>query len=171
MEEDTHCRMVHKSIMVRNALPYDAKGATKCIELASCSSIHECWPDTIARLIRQSQMASSGVTCVVATTIVATNKEQSQQVVIVVGFLAFKRINHLSYLYVRPSFQRQEVGRALWEHAVNQMPAGTTIITVNSSLAAIPFYERLGFQQEAQFENNCTVFYRFVPMFYVLEQY
>jgi hypothetical protein len=115
MGEDTHRCIVHKSIIVvRNALPYDAKGATECIELASCSSIHECWPDTIARLIRQSQMSSSGVTCEVATTLVTTNnKEQPQQVVIVVGFLAFKRISHLSYLYVRPNFQRQGVGRAL----------------------------------------------------------
>lgn len=59
----------------------------------------------------------------------------------VLGYISFKRTNHLSLLFVRDGFKRQGIGRQLFQKAAH----GLTEITLNSSDEAIPFYLALGF--------------------------
>ncbi len=64
-----------------------------------------------------------------------------------VGVVAVRDQRHLFHLFVAESFQRQGLGRRLWNsvarHAIRfDHPNG---VTVNASLQAVPFYERLGF--------------------------
>jgi len=60
----------------------------------------------------------------------------------VAGYIAFKRGNHLSMLFVRPELQRQGLGRRLLAFGFERFD----VITVNSSESAVEFYRRLGFQ-------------------------
>ncbi|WP_236146882.1 GNAT family N-acetyltransferase [Scytonema millei] len=71
---------------------------------------------------------------------------------IVVGFIAFRRGNHLSLLFVRREFARQGIGRELLARNSNDLDT----ITVNSSDAAVGFYRKVGFIQSGDrfFKNG-----------------
>jgi GNAT superfamily N-acetyltransferase len=62
---------------------------------------------------------------------------------IVIGFIAFKRGNHLSLLFIRREFSKQGIGRELFTRCSKDLDE----ITVNSSDAAVGFYQKLGFVQ------------------------
>jgi GNAT superfamily N-acetyltransferase len=62
---------------------------------------------------------------------------------IVVGFIAFKRGNHLSLLFVRREFARQGIGRALFTQCAHDLDQ----VTVNAAEAAVGFYQKIGFRQ------------------------
>ncbi|MBD2088870.1 GNAT family N-acetyltransferase [Microcoleus sp. FACHB-1515] len=62
---------------------------------------------------------------------------------IVVGFIAFRRGNHLSLLFVRQEYSGKGIGRELLTRCTN----GFEQITVNASDLAVGFYRRLGFEQ------------------------
>ncbi|MBC3906079.1 GNAT family N-acetyltransferase [Undibacterium umbellatum] len=68
------------------------------------------------------------------------------------GFIAMRDLSHLFHLFVNPSFQRQKLASTLWQHArqyaAAQGHAGS--FTVNSSLNAIPVYERFSFQAKGE---------------------
>lgn len=64
----------------------------------------------------------------------------------VVGYISFKRTNHLSLLFVREGFKRQGIGRQLFQKAAS----GLTEITLNSSDEAIPFYLALRFRMTGE---------------------
>lgn len=51
--------------------------------------------------------------------------------------------NHICLFFVEENFQRQGIGRKLWEHVLSLSHAIT--ITVNSSPYAVDVYHRLGF--------------------------
>ncbi|MFZ6756546.1 GNAT family N-acetyltransferase [Undibacterium sp. Ji50W] len=64
------------------------------------------------------------------------------------GFIALRDHSHLFHLFVAPAFQGQGLATVLWQRA-RQYAASQghgTGITVNSSLNAIPVYERFGFK-------------------------
>jgi len=61
----------------------------------------------------------------------------------VVGFIAFRRGNHLSLLFVRKEFAGRGIGRALF----HQCAVGFDEITVNASDGAVGFYHTIGFVQ------------------------
>lgn len=61
---------------------------------------------------------------------------------IVVGFIAFKRGNHLSLLFVRQEFARRGIGQALFQQCVDRFEA----VTVNASETALGFYQKIGFR-------------------------
>jgi len=66
-------------------------------------------------------------------------------------------IEHIALFFVPAQFQRQGIGRAMWQH----MLAKSTFdaITVNSSPFAVPIYKRLGFVEIApQQETNGIIF-------------
>ncbi len=50
---------------------------------------------------------------------------------------------HICCFFVKEQFQRQGIGRKLWEYIKNNSPHN--IITVNSSPYAVPVYHKLGF--------------------------
>jgi len=79
-------------------------------------------------------------------TLVATWNE------IVVGFIAFKRGNHLSLLFVRKEFARQGVGRELFTQCAHDLDEAT----VNAAEAAVGFYQKIGFKQNGDrfFKNG-----------------
>lgn len=63
------------------------------------------------------------------------------------GFIAMRDISHLFHLFVSPKFQGQGLARRLWSEAKSRaiasgFPGG---FTVNSSISAVPVYERFGF--------------------------
>ncbi len=62
---------------------------------------------------------------------------------VVVGFIGFKRGNHLSSLFVRKESAGQGIGRELF----TQCTHGFDEITVNSSDLAVGFYQKVGFVQ------------------------
>ncbi len=64
-----------------------------------------------------------------------------------VGVVAMRDNSHLYHLFITPVFQSRGMGRALWQLAKEQaVRAGNPRrFTVNSSLGAVPVYERFGF--------------------------
>lgn len=79
-------------------------------------------------------------------TLVATWNE------IVVGFIAFKRGNHLSLLFVRKEFSGQGIGRELFTQCAHDLDE----VTVNAAEAAVGFYQKVGFVQSGDrfFKNG-----------------
>jgi GNAT superfamily N-acetyltransferase len=83
-----------------------------------------------------------------------------------VGFIAMRDRTHLFHLFVAPEYQRRGLARELWRQgceATGPHRAGTEF-TVNSSLPAMPVYERFGFHQAAPPVHQSGV--AFVPMKY-----
>ncbi|MBI3524376.1 MAG: GNAT family N-acetyltransferase [Betaproteobacteria bacterium] len=65
-----------------------------------------------------------------------------------VGVVALRDRTHLFHLFIERSFQRRGIGRALWLAALTTVDPERTIgvFTVNSSLVALPVYEKFGFE-------------------------
>ena len=63
---------------------------------------------------------------------------------IIVGFIAFRRRNHLSLLFVRREFSRQGIGRELFMRCSRDLQE----VTVNSADTAVGFYQKIGFVQQ-----------------------
>lgn len=80
----------------------------------------------------------------------------------VCGVIALRDGSHLYHLFVRVDAQGQGLSRALWEHA--KALSGNLNFTVNSSLFAVPVYERLGFVAKTPPQTANGV--AFVPMGY-----
>jgi GNAT superfamily N-acetyltransferase len=80
-----------------------------------------------------------------------------------VGILALRDDTHIYHLFVSPEHHRQGVATALWAHAFAE--SQRRIITVNSSIFAVPVYQRLGFSATGakQIKNGVA----FVPMRYL----
>lgn len=60
----------------------------------------------------------------------------------IIGYISFKRTNHMSLLFVRDGHKRKGIGRRLFQEAAK----GFTEITLNSSDYAVPFYAAMGFR-------------------------
>jgi GNAT superfamily N-acetyltransferase len=63
------------------------------------------------------------------------------------GFIAIRDGSHLFHLFVDRAYQRQGLGRLLWQQALREMctPNSEGVFTVNSSLSAVPVYRSFGF--------------------------
>lgn len=79
------------------------------------------------------------------------------------GVIALRATSHLYHLFVRTDAHKQGVARALWEHAKSR--SGSSTFMVNSSLPAVPVYERFGFVATGSPQSKNGL--RFVPMEYV----
>ncbi|WGS84005.1 GNAT family N-acetyltransferase [Methylomonas sp. UP202] len=80
------------------------------------------------------------------------------------GIVAVRDARHLFHLFVGSTFQNEGIGTALALRAIelSQAASPSETFTVNSSLPAVPFYARLGFQpQGPSIEANGVAF---VPM-------
>jgi len=63
----------------------------------------------------------------------------------VIGVLAVSEQRHIKYFFVHPLYQRKGVGSDMWRYAAKAGWFAETL-TVRSSIAAVPIYERLGFK-------------------------
>ena len=62
------------------------------------------------------------------------------------GLIAYTSSSHLLHFFVDQSYQRQGIGRKLWNFVLERLETnGSTSITVNSSLYAVPIYQKIGF--------------------------
>ncbi len=68
------------------------------------------------------------------------------------GFIALRDHSHLFHLFVDPAFQGHGLATVLWQRARQDAASqgNRTGFTVNSSLNAIPVYERFGFKATGQ---------------------
>lgn len=82
------------------------------------------------------------------------------------GVIAMRDGSHLFHLFVAPEHQRCGLARELWRRVLEAADPRTIAggITVNSSLAAVAVYERLGFVRTAPPVREHGVAY--VPMRY-----
>ena len=63
------------------------------------------------------------------------------------GVVAVRNGTHLYHLFVQPQWQRQGLGRRLWAHAREALiEADASVLTVNSSVHAVPVYQAFGFE-------------------------
>jgi GNAT superfamily N-acetyltransferase len=128
-------------MMIRNPDIHDAENISECISASSTGDTHDGSAEGMADWMALSspeeirERIASGERNLIAV-------EGSQ----VVGYISFKRTNHLSLLYVCEGFKRQGIGRQLFQKAAN----GLTEITLNSSDEAIPFYLALGFRMTGE---------------------
>jgi GNAT superfamily N-acetyltransferase len=83
---------------------------------------------------------------------------------IIAGVIEVRDNSHIALFYVREIFHGMGIGRGLFEHAIKEIPPGTTI-TVNSSPFAAPVYEKLGFKHHlpAVMKDGMA----FIPMKYI----
>ncbi|MDB5953241.1 MAG: family N-acetyltransferase [Massilia sp.] len=79
----------------------------------------------------------------------------------IAGFVAVRERNHLFHMFVGVPYQRQGVGRRLWEtaraHAI--AAGGSGDFTVNASNFAVPVYEAMGFVRTAPMQSLKGLFY------------
>lgn len=69
---------------------------------------------------------------------------------------------HVALFFVDGNFHKRGIGRSLWYTILGNNTADT--ITVNSSLYAVPVYERLGFVPTGAAQEEAGI--RYVPMEY-----
>ncbi len=84
-----------------------------------------------------------------------------------VGVIATRECEHISFLFVAPEYQRKGVARALLQFVrQDAVAAEVEYITVNAAPNAVPIYERLGFVAVGPEEERCGI--RYTPMRYLL---
>jgi len=79
------------------------------------------------------------------------------------GVIATRENKHICCFFVLAKYQRQGIGRKLWEYVRDNSSA--CVITVNSSPFAVPVYRRLGFE-DTNIEQ-LTDGIRYTPMQFV----
>lgn len=127
----------------------DAESISECIKAASSTSVVGVgtgediidWsdvsgPHAIARRIRNGDRALMAVGPVDGQVDDTIDGQMH-----VVGFIAYRDIQHLSLLFVRQSHQRYGIGKALIEQTIETLDK----VTVNSTDSAVGFYQRIGF--------------------------
>lgn len=63
----------------------------------------------------------------------------------IAGYICLKDQTHVYHLFVAERFQKQGIARALWKQALNLIQSD--VITVRSSIYAVPVYTSLGFKK------------------------
>ena len=80
-----------------------------------------------------------------------------------IGIIAMREEGrHVALFFVDGSFHKRGIGRSLWNTVLESNISDT--ITVNSSLFAVPVYEKLGFVQNGAAQEEAGI--RYVPMEY-----
>ena len=82
-----------------------------------------------------------------------------------IGFVAFRGPSHLFHLFVASHAQSRGLGKLLWQKVLDQ--SACSQITVNSSVFAIPFYQRLGFVRAGLDKSEGGISYS--PMVFTID--
>jgi len=79
----------------------------------------------------------------------------------IAGFVGVRECNHLFHMFFDVQWQRQGVGRQLWEAAQTKAIAagGSGQFTVNASNFAVPMYQVLGFARTAPMQSLKGLFF------------
>ena len=80
------------------------------------------------------------------------------------GVIAIRDYNHVYHLFVAPQYQRQGIAKTLWKKAKEKAISAGKVesFTVNSTLYAVPVYQRFGFKPVGpRVEKNGIAF---IPM-------
>jgi GNAT superfamily N-acetyltransferase len=88
-----------------------------------------------------------------------------------VGMIEIRKNEHVSLLFVDPSYLRKGISRLLFDHALREIGRANPLIekiTVNSSRYAVPVYESLGFV--ASGPENTINGITFVPMAFEIQR-
>ena len=87
-----------------------------------------------------------------------------------VGVLGIRDSERIIHLFVAESYQRRGIARALWSRAKSELMAdgGDVSVVTNSSIYAIPVYERFGFKAIGPHLERAGVTY--VPMQLVISK-
>ena len=127
------------SFLIRTAIESDALAVSGLIERlseyfasGSVSQISQKFWDSVSVEAVTERIASPDFYCFVAEDVNGLS-----------GFVAFRNPSHLFHLFVAAHAQSQGLGRLLWRKVLDLSVSSK--ITVNSSIFAIPFYQRLGF--------------------------
>jgi GNAT superfamily N-acetyltransferase len=80
---------------------------------------------------------------------------------VIAGFVAVRERNHVFHMFVGVQWQRQGVGRQLWEvaRAAAIAEGGNGDFTVNASNFAVPVYQAMGFVRTAPMQSLKGLFY------------
>lgn len=82
-------------------------------------------------------------------------REQDQ----IMAFILFSKQGHIFLNYVLPQTQQQGIGKQLINHTINILKQQSiNTISVESTLTAAPFYEKLGFQYIAPLYEHDTLY-------------
>ena len=92
--------------------------------------------------------------------LVAQHQTAPGQAATVCGVMALRERHHIYHLFVAAPMHRQGIARKLWNHVREGSPAQA--FTVNSSISAVSFYERLGFRATAPLQTERGL--SFLPM-------
>lgn len=67
------------------------------------------------------------------------------------GFASYTQDGYLDFLFTHPAFARRGVATSLYQHVESALRAlGAPNVTTHASLAARPFFDRHGFQLDAE---------------------
>ncbi len=83
----------------------------------------------------------------------------------ILGMIEIRTFNHVALFFVQGAFRNKGVGQALFKRAmavIRKSNPDIGQVTVNSSLNAVPAYERMGFK--VQSPKQCVDGIWFVPM-------
>lgn len=82
----------------------------------------------------------------------------------IAGVVALRNGSHLFHLFVAEAYQGRGCARMLWEYVkrIIVTTQDTQLVTVNSTLSAVPIYERFGFRKTGGIVREIGI--AFVPM-------
>ena len=85
------------------------------------------------------------------------------------GIIEIKNYNHVCLLFVKKEMMRQGLAKTMFKLAIDKcIQKNSDYIDVNSSLYAIPIYEKLGFSQTE--DKKLVNGIQFIPMLYKINK-
>lgn len=150
--------MTSESIAIRPFAPEDAEAASAVIrEVFDNTVAPDFEPEGIAQMHDFVAAQALAGRAAVQTTLVALDGSQ------IVGVIQMRDVDHVSLLFVDPLHRDQGIATALMKQVEKACCAeGKPLMTVNSSLHAQGFYQRLGY--EALGGSERLQGFVFVPM-------
>lgn len=126
---------------IRRAQQTDATHIAELIDttsVACCFSSEQACPEWCKKSIQPNQIADLVKSAQMGWLVAVEQKT-------LVGVLAVSDKSQVKYFFVHPAHQKLGIGKQLWNIALRTGVLGN-LLTVRSSLFAVPVYERLGFK-------------------------
>lgn len=139
---------------IRRAQQTDATHIAELIDttsVACCFSSEQACPEWCKKSIQPNQIADLVKSAQMGWLVAVEQKT-------LVGVLAVSDKSQVKYFFVHPAHQKLGIGKQLWNIALRTGVLGN-LLTVRSSLFAVPVYERLGFKavEPLCFSKACII--------------